>query len=72
MELIRRRSGKAGASLDLRHRENTSVRTPDARQHLATEGAEVVGSTPEQFKAYFSSETRKWAKIMKAVGIKLQ
>jgi tripartite-type tricarboxylate transporter receptor subunit TctC len=31
---------------------------------------DVVASTKEDFTAYIRSETAKWAKVIKAIGIK--
>ena len=33
-------------------------------------GSELVGGTPEQFAELLRREIEKWAKIIKAVGIK--
>ena len=43
---------------------------PEIRDRLVNEGATVVASTPEEFTAYIASETAKWAKVIKAAGIK--
>ena len=57
--------------IDRLHKEITAIlRLPDAKQQLAAEGAEIVASTPEQFAAYLRAETVKWAKVVKAAGIK--
>lgn len=45
---------------------------PDVRERLMALGAEPVGSTPEQFRAYLQTETIKWGKVVKATGIELQ
>jgi tripartite-type tricarboxylate transporter receptor subunit TctC len=42
----------------------------EVREKLSTDGAEAVGNTPEQFGAYIKAETDKWAKVVKAAGIK--
>jgi tripartite-type tricarboxylate transporter receptor subunit TctC len=34
------------------------------------QGAEVIGSTPEEFAAFLRSETARWGKVIKAAGIK--
>ena len=52
------------------HQETVSVlRTPEMKERLARDGAEPVGSSPEQFAAYLGAETEKWAKVAKAAGI---
>ncbi len=43
---------------------------PDMKQKLTGLGLNAVGSTPEQFGAYMKSETDKWAKVIKSMGIK--
>jgi len=42
---------------------------PDTREKLSSDGAEPVGSTPEQFAAFIRAETEKWGKVVKAAGI---
>jgi tripartite-type tricarboxylate transporter receptor subunit TctC len=42
---------------------------PDVRERLAADGAEPVGSTPEQFAAFIRSEIDKWARVARAAGI---
>jgi tripartite-type tricarboxylate transporter receptor subunit TctC len=46
-----------------------ALQNPDVRQRLLNDGAEPVGSSPEEFAAYLRSETTKWAKVIKAAGI---
>ena len=43
---------------------------PDMQERLAAEGTEVIDGTPEVFAALIKSETEKWAKVIKAAGIK--
>jgi tripartite-type tricarboxylate transporter receptor subunit TctC len=43
---------------------------PEVRHRLESLGAEVIGSTPEEFIALQKSEAVKWAKFVKEVGIK--
>jgi len=47
-----------------------TVQTPDVRQKLVNDGADPVGSAPEEFAAFIRSETAKWAKVAKEIGIK--
>lgn len=39
-------------------------------KRLAGVGFEIVSGTPEQFTAYMQSEIKKWAKVVKAAGVK--
>ena len=43
---------------------------PDIRAKIAEQGADIVTNTPEQFAAYIKSETAKWAKLIREVGVK--
>ena len=45
------------------------LRAPDTKERLAKDGAEVVGSSPEEFAAFMQAETIKWAAVAKAAGI---
>lgn len=47
-----------------------ALQNPDVRQRLLNDGAEPVGSSPEEFTAYLRAETAKWAKVIQAAGIK--
>lgn len=42
----------------------------DVKERFASQGLETVGSTPEQFREHLQRETAKYAKVIKAVGIK--
>ena len=53
------------------NREAVAVlRNPDIMTRLANDGTEIVAGTPEEFGAYLRAETEKWAKVVKAAGIK--
>ena len=46
------------------------LRAAEISARLASDGAEVVAGTPEEFGAYLRAETEKWARVAKAAGIK--
>jgi tripartite-type tricarboxylate transporter receptor subunit TctC len=46
------------------------LRAPDVQPVFTNEGAEPVGNSPEEFAAIIKSETAKWAKVIRAAGIK--
>ncbi|MBX3662588.1 MAG: tripartite tricarboxylate transporter substrate binding protein [Burkholderiales bacterium] len=64
----------AGTPRDIISKLHTGVvralQNPEVRQRLLNDGAEPVGSSPEEFAAYLRSETAKWAKVIQAAGIK--
>ena len=47
------------------------LKRADMKERLAGLGAEGVGSTPAEFAAYCESEFRRWAKVVKDSGAKL-
>jgi tripartite-type tricarboxylate transporter receptor subunit TctC len=42
---------------------------PEVRKHIVSDGAEPVGSTPEELAAFFGREVAKYAKIIAAARI---
>jgi len=48
------------------------LKTPEMRDALARQGAEPVGSSPEQLAAVVRSESDKWAKVIKSAGVKIE
>ncbi|HET7199615.1 MAG TPA: tripartite tricarboxylate transporter substrate binding protein [Burkholderiales bacterium] len=49
-----------------------ALRDPDVMKRLAADGAEPVGSTPEDFAAFIRSESEKWAKVAAAAHIRAE
>jgi len=45
---------------------------PAVQERIVAVGAEVIGSTPEQFAAFLKSEYATWAKVIKEVGISVE
>jgi tripartite-type tricarboxylate transporter receptor subunit TctC len=39
------------------------------RERLSKEGADPVGSSPEEFAAYIKAEIAKWGKVIRAANI---
>lgn len=59
------------AIIDRLHQEIASaVREPEFARRFAADGTETVGSTPEQFLSLLKAETARWAKLIKAAGIR--
>jgi tripartite-type tricarboxylate transporter receptor subunit TctC len=49
-----------------------ALRDPEVGKRLAADGAEAVGSSPEEFAAFIKSEGEKWAKVAAAAGIEAE
>jgi tripartite-type tricarboxylate transporter receptor subunit TctC len=65
----------AGTPKDIVGRLNTEISrilgTPDMKENLAKQGAEVYTMTPEQLGNWLKTEIDKWAKVVKAANLKL-
>jgi tripartite-type tricarboxylate transporter receptor subunit TctC len=46
-----------------------AMRDPAVKEKLASQGAELVGDTPEQFRGFIDAEIKKWAKVIKDAGV---
>jgi|KBSMisStaDraftv2_1062788.scaffolds.fasta_scaffold00249_14 tripartite-type tricarboxylate transporter receptor subunit TctC len=52
------------------NKEVTAIlRTPEIRDRLAGDSAEVVAGSPEQLTQFLNAEIVKWARVVKAAGI---
>ncbi len=62
----------AGTPPDIVARLNAEIvkalQRPEVRDRLASEAAEPVGNTPEQFQAFIKAEIARWAPVVKASG----
>jgi tripartite-type tricarboxylate transporter receptor subunit TctC len=45
---------------------------PEVKSQLAAVGAEPVASTPEEFAKFMRAESDKWARVIKAGGVKVE
>ena len=55
------------------HAEITrAVAAPDVRERMLSQGMDPTTTSPEQFAAYMRSEIAKWAKVVKAAGVKVE
>ncbi len=46
-----------------------ALRVPAVHTRLSSEGAEPVGSTPDEFEKFLAAEIRKWTKVIKAANV---
>jgi tripartite-type tricarboxylate transporter receptor subunit TctC len=49
-----------------------ALEAADVHERYAGMGVEAAGSTPEQAGAYLRSETEKYAKVVKAIGLRIE
>ena len=65
----------AGTPKEIVARLNTEILRilgmPDVRERLSSQGADPVGGTPEQFAGLIRDEIRKWAKVVKDSGARV-
>jgi tripartite-type tricarboxylate transporter receptor subunit TctC len=48
-----------------------SLNAPDMKERLAGQGVDGIASTPEQLTQFLREELDKWAKVVKAAGLKV-
>ena len=66
----------AGTPKDVVAKLNTVVvqvlNSPELKERMAAQGADVVGDSSEQFGAFLRDEKVRWAKIVKDAGVKVE
>ena len=64
-------AGTPRAAINVLHRELVKAyNAPDVKSQVLATGSEVVADTPEEFAAFVSAESAKWAKVIRDAGIK--
>ena len=67
--------GPGGLPADIVQRLNTEIvrilKQPDVSEKLSSLGADIVGSTPEEFDRYLKAEIAKWGKVARDNNIRL-
>ena len=66
----------AGTPGEIVNRLNLEIRNAltaaDVKERAVAAGTEPAPSSPEAFAAYIRAETKKWAEVIKAAGVKLE
>ena len=66
----------AGTPVEIINQLNTVIRqavaTPHMKEALARQGLEPFTSTPEEFGKHIGKEVAKSARLIKAIGLKVQ
>jgi tripartite-type tricarboxylate transporter receptor subunit TctC len=47
-----------------------ALKNPEVVEQMKRQGMDTIGNSPAEFSAYLKTETEKWAKVVKAAGIK--
>jgi tripartite-type tricarboxylate transporter receptor subunit TctC len=65
--------GTPKAIVERLHAETVkAMQEPAIRQRFEADSAEVVASTPEEFRKFIGNEIGKWTKVIKDAGIKIE
>lgn len=65
-------TGVSQEIISILHAEVVKAMAPaEVRKRMQDLGSEVVAGTPEEFGAFQKSEIEKWAKVIKAAGVRL-
>jgi len=48
---------------------NEAMADPSVKARMAEQGLTLAGDTPEHFRGFIDSETKKWAKVIKDAGV---
>ena len=47
------------------------AKNPEAREQASAQGLELVGSTPQELDTYIRGQITKFARVVKATGMRL-
>jgi tripartite-type tricarboxylate transporter receptor subunit TctC len=51
---------------------NRALALPEVRRRFSEQGVRTIGGTPEQFGAYLQSQIKRWAKVVKDAGVRIE
>ena len=49
----------------------SSLKLPDIRKQIASQGWDPIGSSPVEFSAYMQTDTARWARVIKDSGVRV-
>ncbi len=49
-----------------------AIKAPEVREFMAKEGADPVGSTPQEFAVFFKGEVDRYARVIRAANIRVE
>jgi tripartite-type tricarboxylate transporter receptor subunit TctC len=65
-------AGTPKAIVDKLHADMVkAMNTPEVRERFAAVGADTIANTPAQYGAFVEAELKRWGKVIKATGIKV-
>jgi tripartite-type tricarboxylate transporter receptor subunit TctC len=48
------------------------LKLPDVNERIVALGAQPIGGTPAEYRAFIASEVAKWRKVIRDAGVKLE
>jgi tripartite-type tricarboxylate transporter receptor subunit TctC len=48
-----------------------ALQSPEMQKQLKVQGAQALGSTPQEYAAYIKSEIARWGEVVQAANVKL-
>jgi tripartite-type tricarboxylate transporter receptor subunit TctC len=51
---------------------HNALRPPEMAERFSREGASIIASTPEEFAGHLRLELAKWARVVKAAGLRAE
>ena len=48
-----------------------AMKTPELREKFSNVGAETIANTPAEYGAFVQAELKKWSKVVRSTGVKI-
>ena len=69
---LSKRYGELWVLKDINAEIAKALQSAEVKEKLAQQGAEPLGSSPEEYAAYIKKELARWAAVVKATGVTLE